>query len=75
MKPLDWVVMFGWLTFLVSYGLWRGRKSGTVNDYLLAGRTMPWYAMGLSIMATQASAITLDYGNCATMGQMAAHFG
>ncbi|MEP6536539.1 MAG: sodium:solute symporter [Bryobacteraceae bacterium] len=58
MKPLDWVVMFGWLTFLVSYGLWRGRKSGTVNDYLLAGRTMPWYAMGLSIMATQASAIT-----------------
>jgi len=58
MKPLDWVVMFGWLTFLVSYGLWRGRKSGTVSDYLLAGRTMPWYAMGLSIMATQASAIT-----------------
>jgi Na+/proline symporter len=58
MKPLDWVVMFGWLAFLVSYGLWRGRKSGTVNDYLLAGRTMPWYAMGLSIMATQASAIT-----------------
>ena len=58
MKPLDWVVMFGWLTFLVSYGLWRGRKSGTVSDYMLAGRTMPWYAMGLSIMATQASAIT-----------------
>jgi Na+/proline symporter len=58
MKPLDWVVMFGWLAFLVSYGLWRGRKSGTVSDYLLAGRTMPWYAMGLSIMATQASAIT-----------------
>lgn len=58
MRTLDWVVMFGWLAFLVSYGLWRGRKSGTVNDYLLAGKTMPWYAMGLSIMATQASAIT-----------------
>ncbi len=58
MKPLDWVVMAGWLAFLVSYGLWRGRKSGTVNEYMLAGRTMPWYAMGLSIMATQASAIT-----------------
>lgn len=58
MRPLDWVVMFGWLVFLVSYGLWRGRKSGTVNEYLLAGKTMPWYAMGLSIMATQASAIT-----------------
>jgi SSS family transporter len=50
--------MFAWLTFLVSYGLWRGRGSNTVNKYLLAGRNMPWYAMGLSILATQASAIT-----------------
>jgi Na+/proline symporter len=58
MKPLDWVVMFGWLSFIVSYGLYRGRGSSTVNKYLLAGKTMPWYAMGLSIMATQASAIT-----------------
>ena len=58
MRPLDWVVMFGWLTFIVSYGLYRGRGSTTVNKYFLAGKTMPWYAMGLSIMATQASAIT-----------------
>jgi SSS family transporter len=58
MKPLDWAVMFTWLVSIVLYGLWRGRQSGTVKDYLLAGRTMPWYAMGLSIMATQASAIT-----------------
>lgn len=58
MRPLDWVVMFAWLIFLVSYGLWRGRGSTTVNQFLLAGKTMPWYAMGLSIMATQASAIT-----------------
>jgi len=58
MRPLDWVVMFGWLTFIVSYGLYRGRGSTTVNKYLLAGKSMPWYAMGLSIMATQASAIT-----------------
>jgi Na+/proline symporter len=58
MKPLDWVVMFSWLIFIVSYGLYRGRGSSTVNKYLLAGRSMPWYAMGLSIMATQASAIT-----------------
>jgi SSS family transporter len=58
MKPLDWAVMFTWLVSIVLYGLWRGRQSGTVRDYLLAGRTMPWYAMGLSIMATQASAIT-----------------
>ncbi|HUS05282.1 MAG TPA: sodium:solute symporter [Bryobacteraceae bacterium] len=58
MRPLDWVVMFCWLVSIVSYGLWRGRRSGTVNEFLLAGKTMPWYAMGLSIMATQASAIT-----------------
>jgi SSS family solute:Na+ symporter len=58
MRPLDWVVMFGWLAFIVSYGLYRGRGSTTVNKFLLAGKSMPWYAMGLSIMATQASAIT-----------------
>jgi Na+/proline symporter len=51
-------VLFAWLVSLVSYGLWRGRGSNTVAKYLLAGRTMPWYAMGLSILATQASAIT-----------------
>ena len=58
MRPLDWIVMFGWLAFIVSYGLYRGRGSTTVDKYMLAGRSMPWYAMGLSIMATQASAIT-----------------
>jgi len=58
MRPLDWLVMFVWLAFIVGYGLYRGRGSNTVNNYLLAGRTMPWYAMGLSIMATQASAVT-----------------
>src|SRR5580698_10159870 len=58
MKPLDWLVMFGWLAFIVGYGLYRGRGSDTVKGYLLAGRSMPWYAMGLSIMATQASAVT-----------------
>jgi len=50
--------MFAWLAFIVSYGLYRGRGSNTVNRYLLAGKSMPWYAMGLSIMATQASAVT-----------------
>src|SRR5271156_744342 len=58
MTTLDWIVLFGWMAFLVSYGLWRGRGSDSVNQFLLAGKTMPWYAMGLSIMATQASAIT-----------------
>src|SRR4051812_3127075 len=58
MRPLDWLVMFVWLAFIVGYGLYRGRGSNTVNRFLLAGKSMPWYAMGLSIMATQASAVT-----------------
>jgi Na+/proline symporter len=58
MRTLDWVVLFAWLISLVSYGLYRGRGSNTVSKYLLAGKSMPWYAMGLSILATQASAIT-----------------
>jgi SSS family transporter len=51
-------VLLGWVAFLVSYGMWRGRGSNSVSQFLLAGKSMPWYAMGLSIMATQASAIT-----------------
>ncbi len=58
MRPLDVAVLAFSLVFIVSYGLWRGRGSKTTGDYLLAGKTMPWYAMALSIMATQASAIT-----------------
>ena len=58
MKPLDWLVLIGTLAGIVVYGLYKGRGSDTVNKYLLAGKTMPWYAMALSIMATQASAIT-----------------
>ncbi len=58
MRTLDWIVLIGCLSAIVSYGLWRSRGSNTVSRYLLAGKTMPWYAMALSIMATQASAIT-----------------
>ena len=58
MRLLDWGVLIGTLSFIVLYGLYRSRGATTVNSYLLANRTMPWYAMGLSIMATQASAVT-----------------
>jgi SSS family solute:Na+ symporter len=58
MRPVDWLVMFGTLIGAVLYGLWRGYGSKTTRQYLLADKTMPWYAMALSIMATQASAIT-----------------
>src|ERR1700683_5702140 len=58
MRPLAWVVLVCTLAGIVLYGLYKGRGSKTVDQYLLAGKSMPWYAMGLSIMATQASAIT-----------------
>jgi Na+/proline symporter len=58
MRLLDWVVLVGSLASIIAYGLYRGRGSNTVDRYLLAGKSMPWYAMALSIMATQASAIT-----------------
>ena len=58
MSPLDWAVMIGTLASIVAFGLWKSRGTKTVGEYLLANRTMPWYAMGLSIMATQAGAVT-----------------
>ncbi len=58
MTNLDWVVLVATLAFIVLYGMWKGRKNQDIREYLLANRSMPWYAVGLSIMATQASAIT-----------------
>jgi SSS family transporter len=57
-RPADWLVLGASLSVVVLYGMWRGRGSNSVSKYLLAGKTMPWYAMALSIMATQASAVT-----------------
>src|SRR5215472_10335088 len=58
MRPLDWIVLAACLAIVVGYGTWRGRGSNTVKKYMLAGHTMPWYAIAFSIMATQSSAIT-----------------
>jgi len=57
-RPADWLVLVASLGAAILFGLWRSRGSDSVRKYLLAGKTMPWYAMALSIMATQASAIT-----------------
>jgi SSS family solute:Na+ symporter len=58
MSPLDWVVLASWLAFVVAWGVWRGGRSRTLDSFLLAGREMRWGTVALSIMATQASAIT-----------------
>ena len=58
MSPLDWVVLCAALSFFVGYGVWRSRGERGLDDYLIAGRAMPWPMVALSVMATQASAIT-----------------
>jgi Na+/proline symporter len=57
-RPLDWTVLFGTLACFVAYGVWRGRGSRDLKGYLLAGRSLRWPTVALSIMATQASAVT-----------------
>jgi Na+/proline symporter len=58
MSTIDWVIMCGFLAFVVIYGVWKTRKTTKLNDYILSGRTTPWYIVTISIIATQASAIT-----------------
>jgi len=58
MSILDWVVLFGTLFAIVGFGVWKTRQNQTVDDYLRGGNDMKWFTIGLSVMATQASAIT-----------------
>ena len=58
MRTLDWVVLVAFLLFSVVFGIRRGRGTRDIRAYMLANKSMPWYAVALSIMATQASAIT-----------------
>jgi SSS family transporter len=57
-SALDWVVLGAALAFVVLFGLWKGRGSRTSAGYLLSNRDARWWTICLSIMATQASAIT-----------------
>jgi Na+/proline symporter len=59
MHPLDWLVIAGYLIWIVYDGLKRTKASDQVEGYFLANRSLPWWAVGLSVMATQLSAITL----------------
>lgn len=58
MSRLDWGVLAGCLIFVVLFGLWKGRGHKDAKGYLLADRDARWFTICLSIMATQASAIT-----------------
>ena len=58
MGTIDWIILIFSLVFIVLYGIWKGRGSKNLDGYLLADRSMRWYTILFSIMATQASAIT-----------------
>lgn len=58
MSVIDWCVLCFTIVSIVVYGLWKSRGAKNIEGYLLADKELPWYQVGLSVMATQASAIT-----------------
>ena len=58
MQNLDWYILIGTLVFIVLYGTYKARSNKDVTDYLKGGSDSRWWTIGLSVMATQASAIT-----------------
>ena len=59
MHLIDWLIVVGYLGWIVWDGVRRSRGLKEVEGYFLANRSLPWWAVGLSVMATQLSAITL----------------
>ena len=58
MSLTDWIVLGVTLLAIVIYGVWKSGKNQNIDQFLMGNRSMPWYTVGLSVMATQASAIT-----------------
>jgi SSS family solute:Na+ symporter len=58
MSSIDWIVLLGTLLFIVIYGAWKTRGSNNLESYLKGDNEDKWWGIGISIMATQASAIT-----------------
>ena len=59
MHSIDWIIVAAYLVWIVASGLRQVKRSDKIEGYFLASRSMPWWAVGLSVMATQLSAITL----------------
>ena len=59
MRPLDWAVVVLYVAWIVYDGLRRAKGTDKVEGYFLGNRSLPWWAIGLSVMATQMSAVTL----------------
>lgn len=58
MHPLDWTILLGTLGFITAYGVWKTRRTHDEEGFLRGGGDARWWGVGLSVMATQASAIT-----------------
>lgn len=58
MKLIDWILLVLTFSSILLYGIYKNRKDRNIDGYLLGNRSMPWYHVGFSLMATQASAIT-----------------
>ena len=58
-SPGDWIVIVAYLGGIVALGLWFGRDQRTTRDYFLGGRNIPWWGIGLSIVAAETSALTV----------------
>lgn len=58
LTPLDWIVLLGTMVGIAAYGAWRTRHTDHLDAYLKGARTTGWFTIGLSVAATQASAIT-----------------
>jgi len=59
MHWLNWVVLVTWITYIAWDGIRRARGTHEIQAYFLAGRSLPWWVVGLTVMATQLSAITM----------------
>ena len=58
MQQIDWIILTITLLFIVFYGVWKTKGSKNVNEFILGNNESPWFTVGISVMATQASAIT-----------------
>jgi SSS family transporter len=58
MELIDWAVLSLTLTFIIVYGVWKNNAHKNIKDYIRGGNQASWFTVGLSVMATQASAIT-----------------
>src|SRR5436190_21185021 len=59
MHPINWLIVVGWIGYVVWDGIRRARGTKEIEGYFLANRSLPWWAVGLSVMATQLSAVTM----------------